>query len=144
MNAQICCSSLKTRWLWGEHCALLTQEVVVRTPSMVSIYSFNGVFPGLGLLQSGCNLSHNLFLLNLSHSLFTAQISSVHWVVFRDEIQVLIVIVWCEVVSHWVKNTLHYLLMIFRFPQFTLLWNNLLEVDRKQQTVSSCHCPSDL
>jgi hypothetical protein len=51
-----------------------------------SIYTFGGVIPGLGFLHSGCDLSHNLRLFNLRHSRFTAQISSIHWVVIRDEI----------------------------------------------------------
>ena len=65
-----------------------------------SIYSFDGVFPCLGLLHRGCDLSHNLLFLNLGHSGFTAQISSVHWVVIRDEILMLCVIGWFAVVSH--------------------------------------------
>ena len=76
-------------------------------PIAGSIYSFDGVFSGLGLLHSGCDLSHNLILLNLSLWRFTAQISSVHRVVIRDEIQELCVIAWCAVVSHWVRNTMH-------------------------------------
>ena len=72
-----------------------------------SIYSFDGVFPDLGLLHSGCDLSNNLLHLNLRHSRFTAHIRSVNRMVIRDEIHVLYVIGWCAVVRRWVRNTLH-------------------------------------
>ena len=68
-------------------------------PIAGSIYSFDGDIPGLGFLHSGCDLSHNLLLLNLGHLRFTAQISSVHQVVIRAEIHVLCVLAWCAVVS---------------------------------------------
>ena len=45
----------------------LNSRVLGSNPIVCRIYSFNGIFPGLGLLHMGCDLSHNLLLLNLGH-----------------------------------------------------------------------------
>ena len=67
--------------VWGKHCTLNSRVIGGSNPIVGSFYSFDRVFPGLGLLQRGCDLSHNLIL--LSYSRFTAQISSVHQVVLE-------------------------------------------------------------
>ena len=45
----------------------LNSRVLGSNPIVCRIYSFNGILPGLGLLHMGCDLSHNLLLLNLGH-----------------------------------------------------------------------------
>ena len=58
--------------------ALHTLNSSGSNPITGSIHSFDGVIPGFGFLHSGCDLSHNLLLLNHGHLQFTAQISSLH------------------------------------------------------------------
>ena len=106
---------LKPGWLCGRNPGLLTQGFVVRAPSS-AVFIHSQEFSLDGTSLQGVWYSHTTSY--IGHSLFTAQISSDHWVVIRDEILMLCVIACSAVVSYWVRNTLHSPMMIFRFPQY--------------------------
>ena len=103
---------------YGGTLRTLNSRVLGSNPIVDSIYSFNGVFPGLVLLHGGWDLSQNLLLLNLGHLLFTGWFLEMKFKCY----------VWCAVVSHWVRNTLHYPMTIFCFffKHYLTLLINLL------------------
>ena len=70
---------VEAQMVMGGTLRTLNSRVCGLNPIAGSIHSFNGVFPGLGLLHSGFNLSHNLTLTSAIHGSLQKSVVFTGW-----------------------------------------------------------------